>query len=478
MAYSFGSFATTQRLTQQVANLNANFDTGRFFKLQGGPIAVATGAEYRMERIEQRSDQALLDGLTENPATDSSGGFNVYEGYVELNAPVFRQAGPGLDELSFDLAYRGAHYSTVGGVGAYKVGAVYGPASWFKLRGTYSRAIRAPNITEAYQPTSGTAFANIKDPCSRENIGSNVNYAKNCAADNRVPANFVAASNVSIPGTVSGNANLEPETSFSYTAGVVLLPPMVSNLSVTLDYYSIKIKDAITEVPAQDVVNNCYGSSGGLDSTYCSLIARNSTLGTLNFIHTTYVNAAKLYTDGLELQIAYSADVAPFTSQWRYTRGLDGRLSFNLTADYVMRLRNYPFQSNPSQVNILEGTATTALTGFGNNPQVKGIAELGYTQGPVRVGWTIRYVGRQALFSRDPSDADHSEALNIPYTEAVFYHDILVSYRPGGAAQGTELFAGINNLFDEQPPFTVIGTGRDMSFDLGRFLFVGARYRR
>jgi outer membrane receptor protein involved in Fe transport len=472
MAYSFGSFWTTEKLTQQVANLNANFDTGRFFNLQGGPVAVAAGAEYRMERAEQLNDPALLAGATEFVAGDSSGGFNVFEGYLELNAPVMKKAGPGLDELSFDLAYRGADYSTVGGVGAYKVGAVYGPVSWFKLRGTYSRAIRAPNITEAFLPSSPTYYAGIQDPCSTGNIGKNVNYAKNCAAAG-IPAAFTALTNVSIPGSVSGNPDLDPEKSFSYTAGVVLTPSVVPNLAVTLDYYSIKIKDAITEVQGQDIVNNCYGSGGGLDPTYCSLISR--TNNQLSAIHTTYVNASKLYTNGLELQISYAADVAPLTRQWRYTQGLDGRLTFNLTADYVMRLRNYPFQSNPSQVNILEGTATTA---FGNNPQVKGLAQLDYRQGPMSVSWTSRFISRQALFSRDPSDADHSEALDIPYTEAVFYHDLLVSYRPGGKAQGTELFAGVNNLFDEEPPFTVIGVRRDMAFDLGRFLFVGARYRR
>jgi outer membrane receptor protein involved in Fe transport len=482
MAYSFGTFDTTQRLTQQVANLNANFDTGRFFSFQGGPIGVATGVEYRMERAQEENDPLLVAGATENLAANSSGGFNVTEGYLELNAPLFRHVGPGLEELSVDAAYRGAHYSTVGGTNAYKVSAVYGPASWLKLRGTYSQAIRAPNIAEAFQPSSPTFFSGLKDPCSSENINSNVNFAANCAAAG-LPAGFVATTSVSVPGTVSGNPDLQPERSFSYTGGFVLQPSMIPGLSVTLDYYSIKIKDAIAEVAAQDILNNCYGSSAGLDQTYCSLFTREPVRNNINFVNSTFVNAAKLYTNGLELQIAYSADVAPWTSGSRYLNGLDGRLGFSLTADYVMHLRNYPFQSNPSQVNVLEGTATTvagasATSVVGNNPQVKGIAELDYSQGPLSVSWTTRYVGRQALFNRDPTAADHSESLNIPFTEAVFYHDIAVSWRLRGAAAGTELFAGVTNIFDEQPPFTVLGQGRDMSFDLGRFLFVGARYRR
>ena len=113
-------------------------------------------------------------------------------------------------------------------------------------------------------PSSATFFT-IHDPCSAENINSNVNYAKNCAAAG-LPSGFVATSNLTVPGTVAGNPDLQPERSFSYTGGLVLQPPMTPNLSVTLDYYSIKIKDAITEVAAQDIVNNCYGSSAGLDA--------------------------------------------------------------------------------------------------------------------------------------------------------------------------------------------------------------------
>jgi outer membrane receptor protein involved in Fe transport len=475
LAYSFGSFDSSSKLTQQVANLNVTFDTGRFLNLQGGPLAVAAGAEYRMERALNRNDPLLLSGATEFVATDSSGGYNVTEGYLELNAPILRQAGPGLDELSFGVAYRGAHYSTSGGVSAYKVSGVYGPAPWLKLRGTYSRAIRAPNITEAFMPSSGAFFPGLKDPCSAENINSNVNFASNCAAAG-LPPGFIESTSASVPGLESGNPDLAPERSFSYTAGLVLLPAGVGNLSVTLDYYSIKIKDAITEVAAQDILNNCYGSSGGLDPTYCSLFTRDpAPRNNINFIHTTFVNASKLFTDGFELQVSYAADVAPLTERWSYTRGLTGRLAFNLVADYVMQLRNYPFQSNPSEVNILEGTATTS---FGNNPQLKGVASLDYRQGPLGLTWTTRYVGKQALFSRDPSAVEHSESLNIPFTEPTFYHDLLVSYRLSGAVEGTELFVGANNIFDEQPPFTVLGMGRDMSFDLGRFLFVGARYRR
>ncbi|HET9159085.1 MAG TPA: TonB-dependent receptor plug domain-containing protein, partial [Caulobacteraceae bacterium] len=128
-AYSFGTFGTKDTLSQEVASLNANFDSSRFFNLQGGPVGVAVGAEYRMERTKEVNDPALVAGLTENLSADSSGGYNVKEAYVEVNLPVFKDFRPFIQELSLDAAFRGANYSTVGSVSAYKFSGTYAPVS-------------------------------------------------------------------------------------------------------------------------------------------------------------------------------------------------------------------------------------------------------------------------------------------------------------------------------------------------------------
>jgi iron complex outermembrane receptor protein len=468
MAYSFGTFDTRDKLTQEDANFNLNFDSSRFFNLQGGPIGVAAGGEWRREHTKEVNDPELTEGLTENLASNSAGGFHVYEGYVEVSAPIFKHYGPFLDELTVDAAYRGAHYSTVGGVGSYKFSATYGPVSWMKLRGTYSRAIRAPNITEAFLPAS-SGFFNITDPCSAENIGNNVNYARNCAAAG-IPGAFVANTNSSIIGTSSGNPNLNPEKSFSYTGGFVIQPPIVPGLAITLDYYSIKIKDAISLVSGQDVINNCYNASAGLAPEFCNLLTRGAD-NNINFVSTTYVNASKLKTNGLELQVNYSTDVSPLTGRWKWTAPLDGRLSIEATADYIFKLRDYPFQSDPTTYHVNEGTT--------NAPHLKALVNSTYTQGPVSLSWQVRYVGKQAIFDRDPTAADHSESLSVPFGEATFYHDIVAHYRfQDGAMRGTDVFAGVNNVFSEEPPFALIGTLSDLSYDLGRFIFVGVKFRR
>ena len=467
MAYSFGTFYTHDKLTQQDFNLNASTDTSRFFNLQGGPVAIAFGGEYRMERTKETNDAALLAGDTEFLASNSAGGFSVYEGYIEGNFPIFKHFAPGLDELSFDTAYRAAHYSTVGEADAYKFSGVYGPFSWIKFRGTYSRAIRAPNITEAFSPLSSTYF-NVSDPCSSSNIISNVNYAKNCAAAG-VPAGFNADTNSSIVGTYSGNPNLAPEKSFSYTGGFVLQPTFIPNLSFTIDYYAIKIKNAISFLQAQDIVDNCYNNSAGLDSQYCSLFTRGSD-NNINFIQSTYLNSSKLETDGIDIQVDYSTGVARWTSGSKYTNWLDGRLALSLTFNYLHQFHNFPFQNNPSQVDINEGTNT--------DPHYKGIASIDYRQGPWDIDWQLRYLGRTANFNRNPTQSDFSEYYNIPFAPSELYHNVVVHYDLGGYLKGGQIYAGVNDVFDSHPPAYLIESTGSVGYDLGRYLFMGLRIRR
>ena len=472
--YSFGRFGFRDYLDQEDANLNATADTGRFFKLPGGPVSLAAGGEYRIERTHERNDEALLNGSTDYLAANSAGSFNVYEGYVELNLPFVRHMGPLLDEISVDLAYRAAHYSTVGEADADKIEAIYAPVSWIKFRGTFSEAVRAPDITEAYSPTQSTYF-NVTDPCSAENISTNLNYARNCAAAG-VPANFVANTNASIVGQTSGNPNLGAEKSLSYTGGIVFQPPIIPHLSITGDYYSILIKDAITNVAAQDIIDNCYNNSAGLSSQYCSLFTRNSA-NNINFVQTTYVNAAKLYTKGVELQFDYQIGVAGLTQRWKYSSWLDGLLGLNLDLNYVLRLRNFPFQTNPGQYNVYEGAITTAE---GDVPNLRGLGNITYRQGPVHLDYQIRYLGRAARFNRDPTQADFVESTDQPYAGAKFFHNVTVRYDlPGSFLRGAQVYVGCNDLYGEKPPLGLVqGSDTDQGYDLGRYIFGGIRIRR
>ena len=121
---------------------------------------------------------------------------------------------------SLDLyaAYRYARYDTSGGVSSWKVGMTWQPIDSIRLRATRSRDVRAPTLNDLYSPTTGS-LGTIRDP--------------------------VTGANNPIPGYTSGNPNLEPELANTTTVGVVLQPGFAPGLSVSLDYYEIKMTGAI-----------------------------------------------------------------------------------------------------------------------------------------------------------------------------------------------------------------------------------------
>lgn len=460
-----------EAMSQQVVDADVNFDSSRLFNLPGGPIGFATGFEYRREALENLQDPLVIEGLTEISQTPNAfGAFNVYEGYIEANAPILRHQFLA-DELSVDAAYRLAHYSTVGNVDAWKVSGIYGPFSWVKLRGTYSRAVRAPNLTEAFLPPTGTFFT-ISDPCDASNINSNANFPKNCAAQG-IPAGFVANANVSPPGEITGNSNLKPERSITYTTGFVLQPTFLPNFSVTVDYYNIKIKDAISLLGAQDILNNCYSGAAGLDPDFCNLFTRGADHN-VNFITSTYLNTVQLQTSGIETQINYVTDVGPWTANMGALKALDGRLSATADINWLYRLRNFPFETNPSQFQVFEGTP-----GY---PEWKGLFTFSYEQGLVRVDLQTNWISAVDRYDKSPGSEDPADQIFPLYVGSQWYQNIVLHYIPTIHGVKTDFYFGVDNLLNAQPPPDTIqgnpaGPDGSALYSLGRQFFGGVRAR-
>lgn len=113
-----------------------------------------------------------------------------------------------------------------------------------RLRATISRDIRAPTLFDLYQPTTA---------------------APNSSAD------FLINTLPNAPQTTSGNASLKAEVGHTQTIGGVYAPKFLRGLSITLDWYHIKLNNAILNVNsfAQNFQTACYTSGGS--SPYCAL---------------------------------------------------------------------------------------------------------------------------------------------------------------------------------------------------------------
>lgn len=475
LAYVTHDAQREHELTQKVLSGIFSFDTERFLNLPGGPIGVAGGFEYREETSANINDAFVKTGLSETaPQPDAIGGFDVSEYFIEVNAPLLADM-PFAYRLSIDGAYRLADYSHTGEAEAWKAGFLYAPVRDVSFRGTYGKAVRAPNITEAFLPQTA-GFANIYDPCDVTRINANPNRAANCALDNEIPGlPFNSNTNASIDTVSGGNPNLDPETSESFTAGVVLQPRWVEGLALTVDYFSIEIEDAIATVASQTIINNCYDAEGGLSQQFCDLFDRETDpsaplYGNIIMLRNQYVNTSKLETSGWDINLTYSTSLDDWAQKASFLSWAQGSLTANLKATHLEKYNTYQFQDQPDFINISRGEI--------GNPVWRLTSRVNWTRGPLSLGWEVRFEDEVATFETTQSlSTAQEESSNIPYIDSQIYHDLIARLRMEGGvfyANDTELYVGVNNVFDERLPYSA--SFSDSQYELfGRQFFGGVR---
>lgn len=338
------SFASVQGLV--------NGDFGVSSPLAAKPIAVAVGGEYRRYSGSQFGD---LPSATPGAILGSGGAFSPIsgsyfsrEGFAELIVPLVAER-PFFHDLTLETGARYASYSNSGGNWTYKFGGSWAPVEDIRIRGVWSRAVRAPNIGELFAPVA-TGLNNLAtDPCQLALPTGNATTTALCSA--QLAAVGVAASRLgSIPApiagqinvTTGGNPNLDPEVATTYTVGIVLQPRSVAflrGLTATADFYDVVVTGAISSPTVSDIVNGCFGQSNPND-TRCTAIRRNPLTGGLSGDPAT--------TQGAILQ---SSNLG-FLNTRGFNFGADYSRSFGeikanigITGNYTLRSR---FQATPS----------------------------------------------------------------------------------------------------------------------------------
>ncbi|WP_337186348.1 TonB-dependent receptor [Phenylobacterium sp.] len=442
-------------LEQTVAGLSFAGDTDRFLHLIGGaPVGFAAGVEYRKEAASFRFDPNGRLLTTAASGTNSDASFNVKEIYGELSAPILTGL-PFAELLSVGGAIRYADYSSVGGVTSYKADAVWAPVRDLRFRGTISRAVRAPNITEAYSP-SQTSTGPGPDPCTTVLAAASATRRANCTALG-IPLVF-AGRPTSIPLISSGNLNLSPEKADTYTVGVVATPSFLPGFSFSADYYQIKIEDAITLFTATQIAAACVDSVGGPDPAFCSLVKRDEnpaspTYKFLESVTATYVNASKLVDRGIDFQASYRFDA------------FGAQMVAQIAGNRLLERRNYPFQSNPAQY--------TKLDGFVGNPTWKINPSISMTRGPLKVILSGRYFNAQSLIDLSPGQNQNFQDIKTIRSE--YYQDVYVSWTFEDA--GITTYGGATNLFGNKlPKHTASQRNLTSGYDqMGTVFFAGVK---
>ena len=448
-------------ITQQVADATFSFDTGRFFNLPGGPVGVAGGLEWRREQSRNINDPFIQSGITETaPQPNAVGGFEVKEAFLEFDAPILKDA-RFAHSLSVNGAVRVAEYSHAGDATAYKFGAVWAPVRDIAFRGTYSKAVRAPNITEAFLPATA-GFSSIFDPCEAAALAVDPQRPANCKA---LGVTFKNATDNQFPGVTSGNANLRPEKAETWTVGFVLQPRWTPGLSMTVDYYNIDIKDAIAFLDPQDAADKCVDGPA-LATQYCNLIIRDPNTRQIVSYLSSYLNQSELTAAGYDIQVNYSRGIGDLTAGWGPVLSrLDGRVTASVIANYSEKLRTYAFADFPEEVDRQEGELGDPRWSFNTS--------VAYATGPLTLTWESQYMDKVRR-NKDVS----TERTDRPYVEAVWYHDLIARYALG-FGKSTEVFVGVNNIFDKTMPVGLTGnTSATAGYDIyGRYVFAGVKAR-
>lgn len=455
--------ASSAAITQSVVSGSVSGDFGALFALPGGPVGFAFGGEYRREtsRFDPNSylQQALFYQFDEpGNVPPSRGSFNVKEAFAELNAPLLRNV-PFAETLALGAAIRYAHYSTTGDATSWSVNGVYAPVRDISFRGSYGKAVRAPNIGELYLPASASSTF-LSDPCdpTQINTGTSSRVA-NCRAIltglGVDPASFspgTAGSTVAIvAGAVAGNRNLTPETAKTLTAGVVLRPRFVPGLTLSLDYYDIKLAGAINVADPQTLAQLCVDQPT-IANQFCANITRAPKTGYIISYLVQPQNVAQFRVSGVDLNLAY-----------RLRTASAGTFDVALVGGYVQRAT---FVSLPGAAVEDKVDQNGTLNG---QPRWQATFNPTWTLGSLSVAYTLRWQDKQRRFARAITDAqpDYAPA-NLLRIKSLWQHDVQLRYRVDDAFA---VYAGVTNLGDQKPD--VDATNRPIS-PLGRFLYVGA----
>jgi outer membrane receptor protein involved in Fe transport len=460
------------RAEQFVINGFLSGDTKNFFNLPGGPVGFVVGGEYRSEKQFQAFDEFVQAGVTFSNVipTFAPPRFSVKEAFGELRVPIFSHV-PFADELTLSGAARVSDYrGSTGTVYAYNGNLVWAPVADIRLRANYSRAVRAPALTETYGVQSQNFASNFVDPCAASQIGTGTaTRAANCAAAG-VPTTYDYTYGSSLEIISGGNTALQAEKSDSYTIGAVVTPRFVPGLSISVDYYSIKVKNVISAPTAQSIADGCYDAVT-LTNQFCALFTRNPAgstdsggqdnsfaiaNGTLKQL---LLNYAKLKVRGIDVDLTYNHKIDGVASLQSIV---------NLT--YVLQNDQFLFPTDPNRPDQI-------LFELGD-PQLKINWNLQAKRGSFTLGYQLRYISRQVLNNaedtysvggRPPQNADYAD---VRFYKAAFYHDARVSV---DATERFNVYAGVDNLTDRLPQYGLQGTGNDAIYDnRGRYFYVGA----
>lgn len=443
------------------------------FPWANAPVGIAAGLEWRKMAAEFIPDTALSSGdvVGFNAGDPTAGSYNVKEVFGELRIPIISDSFINRFEISAAGRYSDYSLDAVGTVPTYSIGAELAPVRDITFRAQYQRAVRAPNVQELFGGSS-VGFPAATDPCSaRTPVAGRTDALRALCVQTGVPAANVFQAflqpNDQIEGTFGGNPDLEEEVGDTYTAGFIFRPSFIPRLNIAVDWYKIKVANAIGAAGGgvAGILNLCYNVIADANSSLCQSITRDQQgiiSGGPNRVNAGNANLSAFSTTGVDAQVDYNL---PLNFG---VLGNSSRLNFYFLGSYTRR-------NNYTPVVGLDKVECAGLFGLncGNpTPKYKWSSRLSWLDGPLTTTVRWRHVGK----TRDDDDSTDY------FVESIKAYDLFDLAFSLGVTDTATMNFGINNLFDKKPP--IIGSNQEQAntypgtFDvLGRDFFVSVNFR-
>ncbi|WP_068094064.1 TonB-dependent receptor domain-containing protein [Novosphingobium rosa] len=355
----------------------------------------------------------------------------VKEVATEVEVPVLADK-PFFKALNLNGAVRYTNYNTSGDAWTWKGGAVWNVSDQLTLRVTRSRDIRAPNLYDLYQPAT-IATTNYVDIHTGNTAGV-------------------------IGQQSQGNPNLTPEKADTLTLGGVIKPHFLPGFSLSVDYYKIKIKNALVGITGMQPATQTACEQSGGTASVCSLYVRpfpfsNTTAANFpTLLYSQTLNVASLTTHGVDFEMDYAHPIANHAFSARalvtyqptllYNNGPAGQVDVGGAADGV---------------GGLPPIAKWKIVGSINFDPVEKVHVMVQERwrSSLRQNGTLNNngVGYAYVFANPPVPS-------IGYTDLNFSVDV---------ARNFNAFLNIQNLFNSYPPVYASAGGTTQMNYLGGF---------
>jgi len=401
------------------------------------PVGLAAGFELRDEQGEVTHGGIDPSAYAFSFGLDYAGKIRVIEGFLESRVPVFHDSPLGDNfELSGAVRYTRnkstdtlTNQSRIVNVASWKVGGYY-EIGGLRLRGTHSRDIRAAGFRELFRKTAATEEDTAQGRVNNWNIQG--------------PNQADAA-----PIFTGGNFGLSPEKANTTTLGAVIAPPFLPGFQVSLDWYQIKLKDAIANLNGQRVTDLCL-----LFDVLCDRLTFASPTN-ITRVDAGQANVGRIDIRGFDLEASYRIPLVDLTDSMSGDLSLrlllNHQYDFEVTQGPGLPTLDYAGQSGP----VIEGGD------FHPTPKWLWNALIAYDSERFNATITVRHIGKGILNKEwvGPEDQGYDPtapgSVSVNRVDAATYVNLALSYEipfGNGPGEAMEIFGAVENLFDRDPP--------------------------